>query len=172
MESVINIQAKVIATRRVVVEYCQVEQLAERQKWPLDFDYALNFSRLTPQQPSVVEQELSLVVADQDLGGEGQIFILQLNEVLKGLGLALPNVWQLLAWAVSAEELVTEQMILAAYDLDFTHDPQFPREYFPYIARLNGVVQPLMIGQNRYRVYKSGTIFLAQSGTGQPQLLH
>lgn len=171
MESVISIQAEVIASLRVTVEYCRVEQLAERQKWQLSFDYSLNFSRLTPPQPRVVEQELSLVTVDQDLGGEGQIFILQLNQVLKSLGLALPNVWQLLALVISAEELVTEQMILAAYDLDFTHEPQFPREYFPYISRVNGVAQPSMISQNQYRVYKKGTIFLAQAGTGQPQLL-
>lgn len=135
-----------------------------------DFSYGADLVAITCEAPAKESVALSLVSVGREIAGS-EVVVLAVTELMQPFGIRPGGPFELFALAQHKPELVGMQPVIAVRDrLDFTRDPNFPREYYPYLERKDGKVVLGMIQDSKYRVYRDGWIFLGSPGTGQPAL--
>lgn len=153
----------------VTVIYGKAGERIDAAGLEANFNYSRDVAEITNPSPDELV-ELSLVAAGREILGSS-VVVLEVADLMLPLGIRPAGLFHLLALAEHRPDLIGEEPVIAVCDrLDFTREPNFPREFYPYLERKDGVVVLDMVSDSEHRVYQENWVFLGRSGTGQPVL--
>lgn len=134
------------------------------------FSYSADLADITLANPPKERVGLALLENSNEINGTDLMFVI--DDLVKSNGLQRGNIFQLIALARDAPKGVQDRPILASANLfDFTNDLNFPREFYPYLERKDGVVKFGLFQNWPERIYGTDWLYLAGPGSGQPMLI-
>lgn len=149
---------RTINSKILLVRFGRVGDLAEELSLPLDFSYSAPLAAVTVEA-APFEREVAVLLLEAAMDGY-DFTVGKLPEALRELGLTGGGIFDLLALVRDAPELIGREPIYCPRLLDFTHDPQFPREFLYRVSLEGNKLALRSVSYSEYLRFSAETLVL------------